>query len=78
MWYVGEFQEALQHGTGTCNYGDVYKGEWNAGKRRGKGEMTYTNKDIYASQWNEDLKDVQGVMKFHNCDIYEGEFSHEI
>ena len=77
--YDGEWKDNEYHGKGTCytcNYFDgVYTGDWHAGKRQGRGVMTYSNGDIYDGQWKKDYEDGQGTMKFINGDLYEGHFS---
>lgn len=60
---------------GEYSNGDVYKGQWVADKKHGKGVMTYANKDVFDNEWIESTKWGQGVMKYHNGDVYSGEWS---
>merc|ERR1711934_568620 len=51
--YEGDWREDLMDGFGIFKWmtgarvGDVYVGEWKAGRREGKGEYTYASGDKY-------------------------------
>ena len=45
--------EGLPHGHGKAEYanGDVYEGEWKAGKKHGEGTLTYADGAVYAGSF---------------------------
>lgn len=54
----------------------TYQGEWKAGKREGKGEMTWIDGAKYRGQWKGDMRH-EGEMRMTNGNIYIGPFSKD-
>jgi hypothetical protein len=63
-------------GRGVMVYtsGDMYEGEWRAGKREGQGTVRYAIGDVYEGQYKADDKDGQGTFRYANGDVYEGQY----
>ena len=55
-YYIGEFKEGLFHGEGEFHRteGDVYKGQYENGKRSGNGTMIYANRTKKTGKWKDD------------------------
>ena len=47
------------------------KGDWNIGKRNGKGTCKYANEDFYIENWIKDLQHGIGLFTFGNGDKFE-------
>ena len=59
--------EGRPHGQGTCEYenGDVYEGEWVAGKRQGQGKCTFfVTADVYEGAWSNDAIEGEGSLVY--------------
>ena len=79
--FDGEFFDDEIHGFGIFYYdsGDIYKGEWQAGKRS-KGKMTYANGNVYDGEWKDGKHFGHGVMTYATGLIksYNGEWKDGI
>jgi len=53
-----------------------YVGEWNRGKKHGKGTYFFPNGDKYEGKWKHGKKHGQGKYFFSNGDKYEGGWKH--
>ncbi len=42
------------HGVRVSKNGDVYTGQWKAGKRNGRGKLVRANGDTYEGEWKND------------------------
>jgi len=74
--YRGEFLQGQYHGSGRLEYldgGEIYKGNWVRGKKRGRGIMwsrsafwSSTNNiyDIYIGNWRNDRRNGLGTQAF--------------
>ena len=64
----------------TYSNGDVYKGEFKAGKKEGRGKLTLANGDIYDGEFKADMKDGRGTYTSANTDVekYEGEWKGNV
>ena len=68
----------------TYSNGDVYKGEFKAGKKEGRGKLTLANGDIYDGEFKADMKEGHGTYQKHptsaNAAIekYEGEWKGNV
>ena len=75
--YKGEFKNDLPEGKGTFedfeNY-YKYEGEWNMGKKSGRGILEFSDGTKYEGDFKNDLYDGNGIITFNNGNIYEGEF----
>ncbi|KAL9180595.1 hypothetical protein ACHAXT_011048 [Thalassiosira profunda] len=79
--YEGEISGyGLRHGKGVgykfangsvCN---VYDGQWQDGKKHGRGKMTYTSGNFYEGEWKDDRKHGRGKMTYTSGTFYEGEW----
>jgi len=81
--YKGEFFEndgkRTFHGEGTLYYDEhgihkTYKGEWENGKKHGKGTLTYANGATYEGDWVNGKKHGQGTLKKNSKVIYDGQW----
>ena len=64
-FYMGDFQNNKFEGLGTLKWKDgktVYTGEFKAGRREGKGKITYPNGKIYEGAWKAGLEDGPGTL----------------
>lgn len=52
--------------------GNIYKGEWQNGKRHGKGDFQTRDGVIYSGIWNHDIID-SGFIRYPRGDTYEGQ-----
>jgi len=56
--------------------GDVYAGQWLAGKRQGLGAYCYKNKSTYVGYWKGGLKHGNGRMVYADGGVYEGDWRY--
>jgi hypothetical protein len=72
--YDGEWLDGSKHGTGRSIVpGSVYEGNWEAGKRSGRGTITYSNGYRYVGEWKNDLQQGPGMLTCNDSDvIYQG------
>lgn len=54
-----------------------YKGMWFAGKRQGKGEMSWADGSTFEGIWTADQR-VFGIMKMTNGYVYVGNFKRDL
>ena len=68
--------QGLPEGRGTAVYadGDMYEGQWRAGKRHGQGKFTYATGDMYEGGYVEDKRHGRGKYSYSFGDVYEGEY----
>ena len=68
--------DSKPEGRGVMVYasGDMYEGEWRAGKREGQGTVRYAIGDVYEGQYKADKKDGRGTFRYAIGDVYEGEW----
>jgi hypothetical protein len=68
--YDGEWLDGLKHGIGKAILpGSLYEGSWEAGKRSGKGSLTYFNGVRYVGEWKADLQHGPGVLSASDTEI---------
>ena len=75
--YEGNFKNGNFEGLGRMIYanGDIYKGEWNEGKRSGKGFWKSLKGDYsYEGDWKNGLPDGFGIMIYKNGTREQGKF----
>lgn len=76
--YAGEWQKGLKHGLGLKIYKlengeyEVYFGNFEHGKRNGRGEYWYATGAYYYGEWKNDDKNGEGIYLNENLDYYEG------
>ncbi|XP_065805550.1 radial spoke head 10 homolog B [Labrus bergylta] len=81
--YKGEVYYGIRHGTGTytCATNRVsYIGQWDQGKRHGKGEVYY-NRDKtswYKGDWVKNNREGCGVRCYPSGNIYSGEWKNNL
>jgi hypothetical protein len=46
-------------------------GQWEDGKKHGKGTMSYANGEKYTGDWLNDVREGEGIYTFANGDRYE-------
>lgn len=75
--YDGEWLNGLKHGHGkSIAPGSLYEGTWEAGKRSGKGSLTYSNGLRYVGEWKNDLQHGHGSLSSTDTDmIYSGNWA---
>ena len=65
--YKGIWRSGVQNGDGIATWTGskpaVYTGEWQNGKRFGKGKMEYSNGSEYNGSWKDDKKSGQAYIK---------------
>jgi len=66
--------ESNGHRVYTWGNGDVYKGQWDNGVKRGLGVLTYNNGGKYSGQWNNDSMHGLGVLKSVGGEEYRGQW----
>uniref|UniRef100_A0A6C0D8P8 Uncharacterized protein n=1 Tax=viral metagenome TaxID=1070528 RepID=A0A6C0D8P8_9ZZZZ len=83
--YKGQFFEndgkTTFHGEGTLEYfkygiHKTYKGEWENGKKHGKGTLTYANGATYEGDWVDGSKEGKGTLKKNSKVIYKGNWKN--
>ena len=62
-------------GTMVSATGDMYEGQWRAGKRHGHGKMTYATGDVYEGQYVEGKKHGHGKGTSAAGDQYDGQYA---
>jgi len=76
-WEEGVFVNGDMHGQGA-SYNGYHKrndrGQYNYGKRTGKGVMTWSDGDRYEGEWNENGANGKGQYKFANGSWQNGTF----
>ena len=65
-----------EEGRGTMVYasGDMYEGQWRAGKKHGQGKYTTATGDVYEGEYVENVREGHGKLSFATGDVYEGGF----
>ena len=65
-----------EEGRGTMVYasGDMYEGQWRAGKKHGQGKYTTTTSEVYEGGYVEGKRHGYGENSFADGDLYEGEW----
>ena len=76
--YTGEMLCGECHGFGTLQYynGSWYAGNWEYGRRIGKGtgKTVYKNGDTYEGEYLNGKRHGKGKFTYHSGSVYEGEF----
>jgi hypothetical protein len=80
--YEGERNDdGKPHGYGTMRYPkndknerEKYIGDWNDGKRTGKGKLTWICGDVYEGEWVDNKRHGKGKHTSADGIVYEGEF----
>ena len=57
--------------------GGVYEGNWEEGKRNGKGKHTYSNGNTYDGDWKNDKRNGKGKSTYPSGAVYEGDFKDD-
>ncbi|XP_068162254.1 radial spoke head 10 homolog B [Antennarius striatus] len=81
--FNGDVYDGLRHGNGTykCTKSAVsYTGQWNQGKRHGKGVVYYNQNETswYKGDWVENNKDGWGIRRYPSGNIYSGEWKKNL
>ena len=95
--YRGEFADGQYHGYGRLTYEDektVYKGNWQLGKKSGRGILWDNENNVYMGRWRNDRRNGQGSQFFsvkdwvedihgeswlmENAENYTGEFKNDV
>ena len=68
--------QGQEEGRGTMVYasGDMYEGQWRAGKKHGQGKYTTATGDVYEGEYVENVREGHGKLSFATGDVYEGGF----
>nr|XP_020471525.1 radial spoke head 10 homolog B2 isoform X2 [Monopterus albus] len=79
--YMGEVYDGVRHGTGTykcAKNGVVYKGQWDQGKRHGKGRVYYNQDKTswYKGDWVTNNIEGWGVRRYPSGNVYSGEWKN--
>ena len=63
-------------GRGVMVYasGDMYEGQWKAGKREGQGTTRYAIGNVYVGQYKANTKEGEGKFFYATGDVYEGQY----
>ncbi|XP_041672537.1 radial spoke head 10 homolog B [Cheilinus undulatus] len=82
-FYKGEVFYGLRHGTGTytcAKTGVSYTGQWDQGKRHGKGEVYYNQDKTswYKGDWVKNNREGCGVRHYPSGNIYSGEWKNNL
>ncbi|XP_023136217.2 radial spoke head 10 homolog B isoform X2 [Amphiprion ocellaris] len=81
--YTGEVYNGIRHGIGTYKCpknNESYRGQWNQGKRHGKG-TAYYNEDKtswYKGDWVKNNREGWGVRCYPSGNIYSGEWKNDL
>lgn len=65
------------HGEGQMFYadsGDLYEGQWQHGKKHGRGCQQYATGDTYQGNYVNNKKHGQGVYRYADGDCHEGQY----
>ncbi|KOO27401.1 phosphatidylinositol-4-phosphate 5-kinase [Chrysochromulina tobinii] len=54
--------------------GDVYEGEWRAGKKEGRGTLWHANGDVYEGEFKAGNMEGHGTFRYASGDVYDGEW----
>lgn len=81
--YRGQIYKGKRHGHGIFKSGNssvVYDGEWNMGKRYGKGKMIYDYRGLsyYEGDWINNKKFGWGIRHYPSGNIYEGMWVNDV
>ncbi|XP_036937569.1 radial spoke head 10 homolog B isoform X2 [Acanthopagrus latus] len=79
--YKGEVYNGIQHGTGTykcAKTGISYTGQWDWGKRHGKGTVYYNQDKTswYKGDWVKNSREGWGERRYRSGNIYSGEWKN--
>uniref|UniRef100_UPI0037E89E2D radial spoke head 10 homolog B n=1 Tax=Semicossyphus pulcher TaxID=241346 RepID=UPI0037E89E2D len=82
-FYKGRVYNGIRHGTGTYTCADsgvTYTGEWDQGKRHGKGEVYYNQEKTswYKGDWVRNNREGCGVRGYPSGNIYSGEWKNNL
>ncbi|KAH3760579.1 Rab GTPase [Pelomyxa schiedti] len=76
--YDGEWDRDEWHGCGTWQSpdgsGDTYRGQWDHGKKTGRGSMLFGEGGSYVGEWKDDMFNGRGVRLWANGDRYDGQW----
>jgi hypothetical protein len=79
--YEGEVKGNIMHGNGRYTYpnGDVYEGNFENGKKSGKGSLEFTSSHtkeriLYVGDFDNNIMNGKGTMTFENKSSYVGDF----
>lgn len=76
--YQGQWENDAMHGVGyLIEDGNTYFGEFSAGKKQGKGKMTFQNGTVYEGDWSNDKRHGHGKCSYDNGDTYTGEWKDD-
>ncbi|KAM9336614.1 radial spoke head 10 homolog B [Symphorus nematophorus] len=81
--YKGDVYNGIRHGTGTykcAKTGVSYTGQWDQGKRHGKGEVYYNQDKTswYKGDWVKNNREGWGVRCYPSGNIYSGEWRNNL
>ncbi|XP_076615381.1 radial spoke head 10 homolog B [Chaetodon auriga] len=81
--YEGEVYNGIRHGTGTykcAKNGVSYRGQWDWGKRHGKGAVYYNQEKTswYKGDWMKNNREGWGVRRYPSGNIYSGEWKNNL
>lgn len=77
--YMGQIQDSLFNGYGTCIYtdGTVYEGGWKDGLWNGQGTLVYPDGDIYKGDFRNHVKEGTGIYIYASGARYEGRWKND-
>jgi len=77
--YVGQLQDNVRCGEGTCTWtdGSKYEGDWNQNVRHGNGDFTLPNGMSYVGQWVNDHKHGPGKLTYPDGETVEGNWTND-
>ncbi len=84
-WYEGQFNGGIRHGVGTSKFGPsgradgsfdsggVFVGEWQNGRKHGRGKLIYNNGEgEYVGDFHSGRKHGSGRMTYGDGSVYDG------
>uniref|UniRef100_A0A3P8RJ35 Radial spoke head component 1 n=1 Tax=Amphiprion percula TaxID=161767 RepID=A0A3P8RJ35_AMPPE len=81
--YTGEVYNGIRHGIGTYKCpknNEFYRGQWNQGKRHGKGTVYYNEDKTswYKGDWVKNNREGWGVRCYPSGNIYSGDWKNDL
>ncbi len=79
VYYVGQFFNDLQQGTGKMHWKGrgTYEGEWGNGHRHGYGKYTSANGDVYEGYYFDGAKSGDGTLSWKSGQKFVGTFKND-
>ena len=75
--YDGEWKDSKMHGYGeyrSTDDGSIYRGQYIAGKKEGKGIIYFHDQSVYDGEWKDDNANGVGTKTYIDGTKYHGEW----